>query len=149
MPTTLLSTAYFPPIQYISKIKNSDNTIIEQWENFGKQSYRNRCIILTANGTMPLVVPVEKANSKTLIKDLKITYATNWQKNHFKSIESAYKNSPYYDYYIDELMPFFEDKELFLFDYNTKILNTILDIINIRKISTLVKILYVLMIQSI
>lgn len=72
----LLTTAYFPPIAYFSCLKKAEVTYIEQYENFGKQSYRNRCEIMTANGVIALTVPVAKANSKTLIKDLKIVYPT-------------------------------------------------------------------------
>ena len=133
MKKLLLTTAYFPPISYFSAIIQAEEVVIEQFENFGKQSYRNRCEIMTANGIIPLTVPVAKANSKTLTKDLKIVYTTNWQKLHFKGIESAYKNSPYYDYYIDDLMPFFEEKEEFLLDYNHKILTTVLDMLRIKK----------------
>lgn len=133
MEKLLLSTAYFPPVQYVSKIKLYDEIFIEQYENFGKQSYRNRCEIMSANGVISLSVPVEKANSKTLIRDLKIVYQTNWQKLHFKGIESAYKNSPYYEYYIDDLMPFFEKKEKFLLDFNSGILETLLDSLKLSK----------------
>ena len=126
----LLTTAYFPPIAYFSCLKKAEVTYIEQYENFGKQSYRNRCEIMTANGVIALTVPVAKANSKTLIKDLKIVYPTPWQKLHFRGIESAYKNSPYYEYYIDDLMPFFEKQETYLFDHNLAILTTILDFIS-------------------
>ena len=133
MEKLLLSTAYFPPVQYVSKIKTYDEIFVEQYENFGKQSYRNRCEILSANGVIPLSVPVEKANSKTLIRDLKIVYRTNWQKLHFKGIESAYKNSPYYEYYIDDFMPFFEKKEKFLLDFNSAILEVLLDFLKLSK----------------
>ena len=133
MDRLLLTTAYFPPISYVSALIHAEEVYIEQYENFGKQSYRNRCEIMTANGVIPLTVPVEKANSKTLTKDLKIVYATNWQKLHFKGIESAYKNSPYYEYYIDDLVPFFEKKETFLLDLNQKITKTILEMLRIKK----------------
>lgn len=133
MEKLLLSTAYFPPVQYLSKIKMYDEIYIEQYENFGKQSYRNRCEIMSANGIIPLSVPVEKANSKTLIRDIKIVYPVNWQKLHFRGIESAYKNSPYYEYYIDDLMPFFEKKEIFLRDLNSAILDTILGFLKLHK----------------
>lgn len=133
MEKLLLSTSYFPPVQYLSKIKIYDDIFIEQYENFGKQSYRNRCEILSANGVIPLSIPVEKANSKTLIRDLKIVYQTNWQKLHFRGIESAYKNSPYYEYYIDDLIPFFEKKEKFLLDFNSAILKVILDALKLYK----------------
>ncbi len=121
----LLTTAYFPPIPYFSAISRHGDTYIEQYENFGKQSYRNRCEIMTANGVIALTVPVAKANSKTLVKDLKIVYTTPWQKLHFKGIESAYKNSPYYEYYIDDLLPLFEKKETFLLDLNNRILSMV------------------------
>ena len=129
----LLTTAYFPPIAYFSCLKKAEVTYIEQYENFGKQSYRNRCEIMTANGVIALTVPVAKANSKTMIKDLKIVYPTPWQKLHFRGIESAYKNSPYYEYYIDDLMPFFEKQETYLFDHNLAILTTILDFLKLKR----------------
>lgn len=132
MENLLLNTAYFAPISYFSAISEAQNTYIEQFENFGKQSYRNRCEIMTANGVIPLTVPVAKANSKTLVKDLKIVYVTPWQKLHFRGIESAYKNSPYYEYYIDDLMPFFEKKETFLLDLNNAILNMMIDFLKLN-----------------
>lgn len=127
----LLNTAYFAPVAYFSAIAQSRTIFIEQFENFGKQSYRNRCEIMTANGVIPLTVPVKKANSKTLIKDLQIVYVTPWQKLHFRGIESAYKNSPYYEYYIDDLIPFFEKKESYLLDFNQAILEKILGFLNL------------------
>lgn len=133
MDNLLLTTAYFPPIPYFSAIQQATHTYIEQFENFGKQSYRNRCEIMTANGVIPLTVPVAKANSKTLVKDLKIVYVTPWQKLHFRGIESAYKNSPYYEYYIDDLMPFFEKKEIYLLDLNNNILETLFGLLKIAK----------------
>lgn len=132
MNTLLLTSAYFPPLSYFHQIKQYNEFYIEQYENFGKQSYRNRCEIMTANGVISLTVPVQKANSKTLIRDLRIIYQADWQKLHFRGIESAYKNSPYYEYYIDDLMPFFEKKETFLLDYNTAILESILELLNIE-----------------
>lgn len=132
MKSLLLTTAYFPPVSYFSAISETDRLSIEQFENFGKQSYRNRCEIMTANGIIPLTVPVAKANSKTLVKDLRIVYVTPWQKLHFRGIESAYKNSPYYEYYIDDLIPFFEKKETFLLDLNNKILEMMLGCLKLK-----------------
>lgn len=134
MNKLLLNTAYFPPIQYLSKIKKYDDVYIEQFENYNKQSYRNRCEIMSANRTLPLVVPVIKAtNTKILTKDVRIDYVTRWQKLHFKGIESAYKNSPFYDYYIDELMIYFERKEKFLLDLNMQLLEDIMSFIPLKK----------------
>lgn len=130
----LVNTAYFPPIQYFSEIKNCSEILVEQHESYGKQSYRNRCDIMTANGVMTLSVPVLKgASLKILTKDVLVDYSTNWQKLHFKGIESAYKNSPYYDYYIDNLLPFFERKEKYLLDLNTKILRELMENIGLNR----------------
>lgn len=133
MKNVLLTTAYFPPIPYFSAIQRAENIVIEQFENFGKQSFRNRCEIMTANGVITLTVPVEKANSKTLTKDLKIVYATPWQKLHFRSIASAYRNAPYYEYYIDDLMPFFEKRNPYLLDLNQALLETLTAFLEIKK----------------
>lgn len=128
----LLSTAYFPPIHYFSFLVNSEEIFFEKFENFIKQTYRNRCIILTANGILNLSIPVKKSGKlKTLIKDVEIDYKTKWQKNHFKSIESAYKSSPFFDFYIDDLIIFFEKRYKFLYDYNLEIINSLKDILMI------------------
>ena len=91
MNNILINTAYFPPVQYFTKVNNCTEIWIEQYESYGKQSYRNRCDIMTANGVMTLSVPVVKGSSiKILTKDVLVDYSTNWQKLHFKGIESAY-----------------------------------------------------------
>ena len=121
-----LSTAYFPNIQYMSKFLLGKTVQIEAFENFQKQSYRNRTEILTANGKLSLFVPIVKSkNNKVSIKDIEIDYTTDWQKQHFKSIESAYNSSPFYEYIIDDFSFVFEKKEKYLFDLNLKILEQI------------------------
>jgi len=120
--TVLLSTAYFAPIQYYSKLVQFPNVLIEQYENYSKQSYRNRCNIFGANGELALTVPVVKASSKKILtKDVRISYDTDWQKLHWKGIESAYKSSPFYEFYIDDLVRFFDRKWDFLLDFNMEI----------------------------
>lgn len=132
MSKILLNTAYFPPVPYFSCMKANEEVLVEQWENYGKQSYRNRCEILSANGVLTLSVPVKKADTpKFLVRDACIDYSIRWQKLHFKGVESAYKNSPYYDYYIDDLIVFFEKKEKYLLDLNTRILEKIRDILGL------------------
>ena len=134
MSKVILNTTYFPPVQYLACVNRYDEVGIEQWESYGKQSYRNRCEILSANGILSLTVPVKKTNEvKFLTKEACIDYSTRWQKLHFKGIESAYKNSPYYDYYVEDFIPFFEKKEKYLLDLNTAILETVLGILQIRR----------------
>ncbi len=130
----IFSTAYFPPIIYLSELINSDTIIIEQYENYTKQSYRNRCEILSPNGKQTLSIPVIKnSGNKQLIKDVKIDYKNDWQSVHLRSLQTAYLSSPFYEFYIDALMPFFEKEFTFLFDYNFEILQTILSELQIEK----------------
>ena len=98
---SLFSTAYLPPIAYVLEMMSSqDNILIEQHEHYTKQTYRNRCHLMGANGSFGLSIPVmKKSNSKTCIKDLKIKYDENWQNNHWRSITSAYLSSPFFIYY--------------------------------------------------
>ncbi len=133
MNRILLSTAYFAPIQYYSKFLNYKEVYIEQFEHFNKQTYRNRCIILGGNGPIQLVVPVVKGRGrKILIKDLKISYDTEWQRNHWRTIFSAYNSSPFFEFYKDDIQPFFESKHKFLFDFNLKIHELICELIEIE-----------------
>ncbi len=129
----LLSTAYFGPIQYYSVFVKYEKVFIEQFENFIKQTYRNRCVILGGNGPIQLIVPVVKGRGpKILIKDLQISYDTDWQRNHWRTIFSAYNSSPFFEYYKDDIQPFFNTKHKFLFDFNMKIHETICELLEIE-----------------
>lgn len=128
----LLSTAYFPPVQYILKFLQFEKIYIEQHENFIKQTYRNRCEILAANGPVSLIVPVVKGRgSKIKIRDLKISYDTDWQRNHWRTIFSAYNSSPFFEFYRDDIYPFFEKRWEYLFEFNQAIIETICDLAEI------------------
>jgi dipeptidase len=127
----LLPTAYFPNIQYMSKFFTLEDVMIELHEHYIKKTYRNRCDILAANGKLSLSVPIIKAETeKAFIKDVKIDYKTDWQKQHFKSIESAYQPSPFYEYIIPDFLFVFETQTPYLIDLNSKILDVILSYIN-------------------
>ncbi|MDR2848563.1 MAG: WbqC family protein [Bacteroidales bacterium] len=127
MQKILLSTTYFPPVQYFSKLfPERYQVTLEKHEHFCKQSYRNRCTILTANGLLDLVVPVVRnVQPKVPISEVAIAYDTPWQRLHFKAIESAYRKSPFYEYYIEDLSPFFTGHYPRLYDFNLQILQTI------------------------
>lgn len=133
MSTVLLSTTYLAPIQYYTKLAKFDKVIIEKYENFIKQTYRNRCVIYGANGILTLSIPVTKDKPKELIKDIKIDYKTNWRKMHLKSIESAYRSSPFFEYYIDDFLPFYTKEFKFLIDFNTEIQNAVLESLELEK----------------
>lgn len=133
MSGVLLSTAYLPNIEYFSYLLNSEPVIIEAQEHFQKQSYRNRCEILSANGKLDLVIPLKKKQDKEIISQKEISYAENWQIRHWRAITSAYKNSPYFDYFEDELSPFYSRRTELLLDYNTQIVQAILKILRLNK----------------
>lgn len=128
----LLSTAYFAPVRYFSKLAVYPEIYIEQHENFVKQTYRNRAVILGANGPISLIVPVEKGRGQKIkITDLRIAYDEDWQRNQWRTIFSAYSSSPFFEYYADDLEPFFRKKHNFLFDFNLKITQTLLELLEI------------------
>ena len=128
----LLSTAYFAPVHYYSRYIHHPKVYIEQYEHFNKQTYRNRCVLSAGNGLIPLVIPVVKGRGpKTAIKDLQISYDTEWQRNQWQTIVSAYNSSPYFEYYQDELQPFFQNKPKFLLDHNLKIHETLCDFMDV------------------
>ena len=129
----ILSTAYFAPIEYFSILLSDDcNVIVERHENFNKQSYRNRCTIYAANGLLNLVAPVVKMEKpKMRIDEVKISYSMQWQKQHFKAIESAYRRSPFYEFYVDELIEFFTHRYEYIYELNMHIMRKLCELINI------------------
>jgi len=132
----LLSTAYFPPVQYFSKLLQFERIYIEQFENFSKQTYRNRCKILGANGIIPLVVPVVKGRGKKIkIRDLQISYDTDWQRNHWRTIFSAYNSSPFFEFYKDDIFPFFAKQHKYLFDLNQEVLESLCELLEMETLT--------------
>lgn len=129
--SALLSTAYLPPVQYISKFLLYEHLWVEAWEHFPKQSYRNRSTILGANGPETFSIPLVKSNSKQLTKEVKIAYQTPWQHKHWQAIVSAYSSSPFFEILADDFRPFFEKQYAYLLDFNMEILQTILNILEI------------------
>jgi len=122
MKQKLFSIAYLPPIDYLLEMKNADEVWIEAHENYQKQTYRNRTTILTGNGVQDLIIPVVRNAATKKINEIKIDNSVAWQRNHWKTIESAYNNSPYFLYYRDFFEPFFQKKQHFLLDFNVELL---------------------------
>jgi hypothetical protein len=130
----LLSSAYLAPIQYFTKLISYPVINIEYCESYLKQSYRNRTVILTANGPLQLSLPVSDGpRAKGPIRDLKLSYDHLWQQMHWRGISSAYNNSPFFEYYADDLAPFFHEKKWkYLFDFNAEMQAAILKAINLK-----------------
>lgn len=129
----LVSTAYFPNLNYLAQLVNADEVRMEKQEHFIKQTYRNRCDVLTANGKLSLSIPLVKLTDKERIDSKRISYAENWQQQHWRTISSAYKNSPYFDFFEDEFRPFYETQFEYLFDFNLQIIQALLKVLRIKK----------------
>jgi hypothetical protein len=122
-----LPTAYAPNITYLSNIALSEGFSINTTEPYVRQTFRNRCEILTSQGIQKLSIPIDKKTTRTgMIKDTKIDYAEPWQRQHWRSLQAAYNTSPYFLYYQDEAAIFYEKRWSFLIDFNTDLLRWML-----------------------
>lgn len=120
MQKSLFPIFYFPPVAWFSAlVKESSSVFFEQFETFPKQTYRNRTSIYAANGKLSLMIPIQHSGSR-LMKDIQISDVENWRKQHWKSIESAYRGSPYFEFYEDKIksIVFFEERSLLNFNRN-------------------------------
>lgn len=132
MTTSLLSSAYCAPIQWFQKLNRYDAVVIEQHDNFLKQTFRNRCVIATANGTQTLTIPVEKSDGdKCLMRDIRISDHGNWRRLHWNALATAYGDSPFFDYYADDLRPFYEKRFAFLLDFNMQMTVKLCELLDI------------------
>lgn len=127
----LLPSAYFGPIEYYAFLSKYNKICIEVQENFIKQTIRNRCYILCANGKLRLTVPVHK-NNHTKIKNIKICYKQNWIKNHWHSIKSSYGSSPYFLFYENEILKILKQQKKYLIDLNISLQKKIFEILDIN-----------------
>lgn len=126
----LLSTTYFGPIQWYQKLYRAEHVVIEQWESFQKQTYRNRCLIATTQGIQALTVPVVRGET-SLMKDIRISDHGNWRHLHWNALQSAYGESPFFEYYQDDILLFFTQRWDYLFDFNEAIRQKMCELIDI------------------
>ena len=132
MTTCLLATTYFGPVQWYQKLHRYDKALVECMENYPKQTFRNRCVIASTRGIQALTVPVTHESGKSLTRDMRISNHGNWQHLHWNAISSAYGKSPFFEFYADDLWPFFEQKWEFLIDFNEAITHKICELIQIE-----------------
>lgn len=129
----LLHPTYFPSIAHFVAMANANDIVFEVEDNFLKQTYRNRTYIYAANGKLALNIPViHTQKNRQQYKDVKIFNEEKWQDHHWKSLLSAYRTSPFFEYYEDELRPLFEEKINFILDFNFKCFETICDCLQLE-----------------
>ncbi len=129
----IFSSLYNAPVSYYAVLsRNRDEVTIEQYDHYAKQTYRNRCRILGANGIIDLVIPVVKFHGrKVMMKDVRIDYDSHWQKIHWKSIVSAYASAPFFEFMNDSFLKFYTKRYTFLADLNMDLLLSALDLLQI------------------
>ncbi len=119
MNTILIHPGYFPSISQFVAVSKAEEVVLEMEDNFQKQTNRNRMYVYSPNGIQLLNVPIKHSKeAHQRIKDIRLETAFDWQKQHFKSLEAAYRTSPYFEYFEDDLMPIFTKKHTFLMDLN-------------------------------
>lgn len=130
MSTALIELHFLPSLEYLSAVRNFSDLVLERHENYQKQTYRNRCQVLTSQGVETLVVPLTNKHGKTKITDVKIDYSQRWQNVHWRTLESAYRKAPFFEHYEEGLREIIYANELFLYDLNMRLLSFCLQ--NIR-----------------
>lgn len=133
MPQAIFALPYFGPVSYYLELLKYDSIYIEAAENYQKQTYRNRQYIYGANGRLMLNIPVKHSKSKhrLLYKECQLENEFNWQDLHFKSLETAYRTSPYFEFYEDDIEPLFIKKYSSLFSFNLDCFKTVLSLLDI------------------
>ncbi|MDR2407041.1 MAG: WbqC family protein, partial [Bacteroidales bacterium] len=131
--TCIVSTAYLAPVEYYMQLYNNDRIIVEKHDNYVKQTYRNRCVIASANVLQILSIPIVKPTSlmKCLTKDIRIAEHGNWRHLHWNALISAYNSTPFFEYYVDDFRPFYEKHKEFLFDFNEELRELVCSLLDI------------------
>jgi hypothetical protein len=123
---------YAGNLGYYESLLAADTPMFELWEHFPKQTYRNRMEILGPNGVQKLVIPTVKTGARRTYRDVQISYAERWQKDHWKSLEAAYRRSPYFEFYEDRFKPLYTNQMEKLVDFNLALHNVIMSLLQIN-----------------
>lgn len=135
MNTIRITSEYLAPVSHYAFMYKADQIEVEVQEHYVKQSFRNRCNILSANGPMTLTIPVEKSELKRpCLKDMKISDHGNWRHLHWNAIKSSYNSSPFFEYYRDDFEPFYEKKYEYLNEFNEALRALLFEHLDMQKI---------------
>ena len=128
----IFPSSYLPPVSYLRAMKRADETYLEVCEYYIKQTIRNRCWIDSPQGPLSLSVPVQKAEGKVAMRDVRISDHGNWRHQHWTALMSSYGQSPFYEFYADDFAPFYERKWVFLADFNEDLLRLVCQLMDIE-----------------
>ena len=121
MKTVVIEAHYLPCIAYFSSVLSYDQVVVEKYEHYEKQSFRNRCYIKGPHRIETLIVPVTGRGGKALTRDVRIDYTQKWLNNHWRTIRTAYGNAAFFEYYAPDLEEVLFKKPLFLFDLDVQL----------------------------
>ena len=129
----LLPSAYLAPLSYYTKLLQYDKVYIEQYDHYQKQTYRNRCLIASPNGVQALTIPVVKPDTpKAYMRDIRISDHGNWRHLHWQALMSSYHRTPFFEFYADDFVPFYEKRYEFLLDFNEALQNMVCGLMGIE-----------------
>lgn len=135
LQNVILTSTYFGPVQWYQKLNRAENILIEQHDSYRKQTYRNRCLIAGPNGVEALTVPVERPQDTLLhhtpMKDMRISDHGNWRHIHWNALVASYSDSAFFEYYADDIRPFYEKRWDYLLDFNEAIYNAMCSLLDI------------------
>ena len=131
--TVLIDLHYLPSLAYFTYVLPYDTIQLESQENYQKQSYRNRCYLLTSQGITCLTVPIRKTRSKIAYKSIEIDHSQAWTRTHWRSFCTAYNKAPYFEYFSDQFYAILQQRHSYLFDLNVALLKTCLRLLQLEK----------------
>lgn len=133
MNPVILTSAYWPPVQYFTKLYAAPYVVLEQCDHYVKQTYRNRCVIEGPDGPLALTVPVEHGGeAKPATGEMRVSEHGNWRHLHWNALVSAYEKSPYFFYYADEFRPFYEQRFDRLVELNAAIVAKVCELLDLH-----------------
>ena len=132
MNDIVLPSFYLAPVAYYRQLLHAENVRIEVCDHYTKQTLRNRCWIDSPSGPLALTIPVEKAQGKQMMRDVRISDHGNWRHQHWQALVSSYGQSPFFEFYADDFAPFYEKKWTFLADYNEALMRLVLSLLDVN-----------------
>lgn len=124
---------YLAPAPLYAQLYACDTLVINGDEQFVKQTYRNRAVIATENGPQSLTIPVIHDGGRTAMRDVRISEHGNWRHRHWNAMTSAYRKSPFFDYYADDFAHFYEERDGFLMDFNLRLHNVVCELLGLQR----------------
>ena len=127
----VLPSCYLAPVAYYQQLLHAGKAEIEVCDHYVKQTLRNRCWIDSPSGPLALTIPVEKAEGKQAMRDVRISDHGNWRHQHWQALVSSYRQSPFFEFLADDFAPFYTRRWTFLADYNEELMHLVLNLLDV------------------